>query len=61
MGYELFGEKITFPSTPVPGINNDQSFTMKIWESTILNPLILGEGATCHVLVSLKTYFRHEL
>ena len=25
MGYEFFGEKITFPSTPVLGINNDQS------------------------------------
>ena len=27
MGYEFFGEKIIFPSTPVPGINNDQSIT----------------------------------
>ena len=25
MGYELFGERIVFPSTPVQGINNDQS------------------------------------
>ena len=25
MGYEFFGEEIIFPSTPVPGINNDQS------------------------------------
>ena len=25
MGYEFFGEKIIFPSAPVPGINNDQS------------------------------------
>ena len=25
MGYEFFKEKITFPSAPVPGINNDQS------------------------------------
>ena len=25
MGYEFFEEKIIFPSTPVPGINNDQS------------------------------------
>ena len=25
MGYEFFGEKIIFPSTSVPGINNDQS------------------------------------
>ena len=25
MGYEFFGEKIIFPSTLVPGINNDQS------------------------------------
>ena len=25
MGYEFFGEKIIFPSTPVPGLNNDQS------------------------------------
>ena len=27
MGFELFGEKILFPSTPVPGINNDLSLT----------------------------------
>ena len=27
MGYEFFGEKIIFPSAPVPGINNDQSLT----------------------------------
>ena len=25
IGYEFFGEKIIFPSTPVLGINNDQS------------------------------------
>ena len=25
MGHEFFGEKIIFPSAPVPGINNDQS------------------------------------
>ena len=25
MGSEFFGEKIIFPSAPVPGINNDQS------------------------------------
>ena len=25
MGYEFFGEKIIFPSAPVPSINNDQS------------------------------------
>ena len=25
MGYEFFGEKIIFPSTPVLGINDDQS------------------------------------
>ena len=25
MGYEFFGEKIIFPSAPVPGVNNDQS------------------------------------
>ena len=25
MGYEFFEEKIIFPSTPVPGFNNDQS------------------------------------
>ena len=25
MGYEFFGEKIIFPSAPVPRINNDQS------------------------------------
>ena len=24
-GYEFFGEKIIFPSAPVPGVNNDQS------------------------------------
>ena len=29
MGYEFFGEKIIFPSVPVPGINNDQSFIHK--------------------------------
>ena len=28
MGYEFFGEKIIFPSAPVPGINNDQSLTL---------------------------------
>ena len=27
MGYEFFGEKIIFPSAPVPGNNNDQSLT----------------------------------
>ena len=27
MGYEFFGEKIIFPSAPVPGINNDQSLS----------------------------------
>ena len=27
MGQEFFGEKNIFPSTPVPGINNDQSLT----------------------------------
>ena len=25
MGYEFFGEKIIFPSAPVPSIDNDQS------------------------------------
>ena len=25
MDYEFFGEKIIFPSAPVPGSNNDQS------------------------------------
>ena len=29
MGYEFFGEKIIFPSAPVPGINNDQSLTQQ--------------------------------
>ena len=29
MGYEFFGEKIIFPSAPVPGVNNDQSLTHK--------------------------------
>ena len=29
MGYEFFEEKIIFPSTPVPGINNDQSLILK--------------------------------
>ena len=29
MGYEFFGEKIIFPSAPVPGINNDQSLIYK--------------------------------
>ena len=28
MGYEFFGEKIIFPSTPVLGINNDQSLKL---------------------------------
>ena len=28
MGYEFFGEKIMFPSTSVPSINNDQSLTL---------------------------------
>ena len=27
MGYEFFGEKLIFPSAPVPGINNDQSLS----------------------------------
>ena len=27
MAYEFFGEKIIFPSGPVPGINNDQSLS----------------------------------
>ena len=27
MGYELLGEKIVIPSTPVPDINNDHSLT----------------------------------
>ena len=27
MGCEFFGEKIIFPSAPVPGINNDQSLS----------------------------------
>ena len=30
MGYEFFGEKIIFPSTLVPGINNDQSLKRMI-------------------------------
>ena len=25
MGYDFFGEKIIFPSTPIPCINNDES------------------------------------
>ena len=29
MGYEFSGEKIIFPSTPVPGANNDQSLRFK--------------------------------
>ena len=28
MGYEFFGGKIIVPSTPVPGINNDQSLNV---------------------------------
>ena len=28
MGHEFFGEKITFPSTLVPGIDNDQSLSL---------------------------------
>ena len=30
MGYEFFEEKIICPSTPVPGINNDQSHSANI-------------------------------
>ena len=29
MDYEFLGEKIVIPSSPVPGINNDQPLTWK--------------------------------
>ena len=39
MGYEYFREKIIFPSTPVPGTDNDQSLI----HFEFLISLILGE------------------
>ena len=35
MGYEFFGEKITFPSAPVPGINSDQSLRKVLFAQTL--------------------------
>ena len=36
MGYEFFGEKVVFPFTPVPGVNDDQSLI-----STDVGPSVL--------------------
>ena len=39
MGKEFFQRKIIFPSTPVPGINNDQSAS-GVWKTyVILEPI----------------------
>ena len=38
MGYEFFGEKIIFPSAPVPGINNDQSLIMNYYNNCHIVP-----------------------
>ena len=48
MGYEFFGEKITFPSAPVPGINNDQSLKQTLragwYEQADINFLSYKDG-----------------
>ena len=44
MGYEYFGEKIIFPSTPVPGVNNDQSLTLLFLN--VLKPVIQKNDRT---------------
>ena len=43
MGYEFFGEKIIFPSAPVPGINNDQSLNRHVGLTSILHLLNMIE------------------
>ena len=52
MGYEFFGEKIIFPSTPVPGLNNNQSLTELIGLKTKI--LMTYQ---CHVLRKLAVFF----
>ena len=39
MGYEFFEEKIIFPSTPVPGINNDQSLNEIKWQGFLIRQM----------------------
>ena len=41
MGYEIFGEKIIFPSTPVPGINNDQSLKFNNFHKQQAVPFVI--------------------
>ena len=56
MGYEFFGEKIIFPSAPVPGINNDQSLN-GIRHNTIISKII-NRLYIFIKLVSVKDFFQ---
>ena len=40
MGYEFFGEKIIFPSAPVPGANNDQSLTVLVLSQSEVKTIV---------------------
>ena len=65
MGYEFFEEKIIFPSTPVPGINNDQSL-MSIKralnkESSYEIPLKLDEKCSRGISYSSQILFFQSL
>ena len=46
MGYEFFEEKIIFPSTPVPGINNDQSLTEFPQSSLLFFPIKINNSCS---------------
>ena len=56
MGYEFFGEKIIFPSAPVPGINNDQSLTKNLPARVVINACRKGllHAVLLHVKMSIS-------
>ena len=58
MGYEFFGEKIIFPSAPVPGINNDQSLKQILHAVAIFKILQISKHFSAHSLLDLDTAFQ---
>ena len=54
MGYEFYKEKIIFPSTPVLGINNDQSLKLILSFNRVTTNVENFENLDYSV--NLKTY-----
>ena len=66
MGHEFFGEKIIFPSAPVPGINNDQSLiSTAVSDGVSTNVFVKTSGGTrrqilLHVLHIIYLRFENK-